>query len=136
MIMKAFEIGNTSTLVVGATGIFSGFYFCILEEYYIGGLVLGYINGVTDGSLLIIGMFIYMGYYGNGVFTDTYHLSIWNKELDMKGGELFLYWATSMMLLLVLSNIIGVLKHQYLKRRRQELSELYEAYFEVGILIK
>jgi uncharacterized Tic20 family protein len=136
MIMKALEIGNTHVLVMGCTAIFSGFYFCILEEYYTGGLELGYINGVTDGSLLIIGMFMYMGYYGNGVFTDNYKVQLMGWEVEARGGELFLYWATLMMLLLVTSNIIGMLIHQWRKRHQKGTSEYSEAYFSVGILFR
>ena len=54
----------------------SAFYFTILEEYYTGGLFLGVINGVTDGSLLIVGLFVYMGVAGNAIFTNMYSFYI------------------------------------------------------------
>jgi len=44
-------------MAVGAVG--QSFYFCTLEEYYIGGLYLGVGNGVTDGSILLISLFFF-----------------------------------------------------------------------------
>lgn len=46
------------------------FYFSTLEEYYIGGLFLGVGNGVTDGSVVLIFLFLYTGYRGNDVFKE------------------------------------------------------------------
>lgn len=46
------------------------FYFSTLEEYYIGGLFLGVGNGVTDGSVALIFLFLFSGYYGNDVFKN------------------------------------------------------------------
>lgn len=43
----------------------ASFHFSTLEEYYTGGLFLTPGNGVSDGSAVVIGMFIAMGIYGN-----------------------------------------------------------------------
>ena len=43
----------------------ASFHFCTLEEYYTGGLFLGRFNGVTDGSVGVITLFIVMGFTGN-----------------------------------------------------------------------
>ena len=43
----------------------ASFHFCTLEEYYTGGLYLGPFNGVTDGSVGVIFMFLLMGFAGN-----------------------------------------------------------------------
>lgn len=49
----------------------ASFHFCTLEEYYIGGLYLGIGNGVTDGSLLLISIFIIQGITSQGFFNNT-----------------------------------------------------------------
>lgn len=54
----------------------AGFYNTILEEYYTGGLFLGYINGVTDGSILVVGMFLFLGIAGPSLFTNMYSFYI------------------------------------------------------------
>ena len=43
----------------------SSFHFSTLEEYYTRGLFLGPGNGVTDGSAIIVTIFIVMGVTGN-----------------------------------------------------------------------
>ena len=43
----------------------AGFHFATLEEYYVGTLYLPPCNAVSDGSLLVIGMFIFSGIIGN-----------------------------------------------------------------------
>ena len=42
------------------------FYTTTLEEYYVGELFLQKGNGVTDGSVIVLGVYIAMGIYGNG----------------------------------------------------------------------
>ena len=42
-----------------------------MEEYYCGGLYLGVGNGVTDGSVGVISIFIYLGMFGNDWTTNT-----------------------------------------------------------------
>jgi len=48
----------------------AAFHFCTLEEYYTGGLFLGDINGITEGSFLIFGIFILMGIKGNDFWLE------------------------------------------------------------------
>ena len=45
--------------------VLASFYFSTLEEYYTGGLYLGLGNFITDGSALVIGLYIAMGIWGN-----------------------------------------------------------------------
>lgn len=45
--------------------VLASFHFSTLEEYYTGGLFLGLGNFITDGSVLIIGLFIAEGVIGN-----------------------------------------------------------------------
>jgi hypothetical protein len=56
--------------MVGLLASTQTFYFIILEEYYTGGMFLPIVNGVTDGSLLIIGFYIYCGVWGLGAFSS------------------------------------------------------------------
>jgi len=49
-------------------GVAQSFHFSTLEEYYIGGLFLGPFNGVTDGSALIISIFLLSGITGNDIW--------------------------------------------------------------------
>ena len=39
-----------------------------MEEYYSGGLFLPVLNGVTDGSLILILLFVVAGILGNDIF--------------------------------------------------------------------
>ena len=47
----------------------ASFHFCTLEEYYTGGLFLGPFNGVTDGSVGVILLFLLMSLAGNEFWT-------------------------------------------------------------------
>jgi ethanolaminephosphotransferase len=70
MIMKLVQIGNSGFVLVPLLASTMSFYFSTLEEYYIGGLFLGVGNGVTDGSVALIFLFLFSGYYGNDVFKN------------------------------------------------------------------
>ena len=41
------------------------FHFGTLEEYYTGGLFLGPFNPISDGSVAVIGINIFMAIFGN-----------------------------------------------------------------------
>lgn len=45
-----------------------GFYFEIIHQYYTGKLVLGPGNGASDGSIVVIGVYILAGIMGNDIF--------------------------------------------------------------------
>lgn len=49
----------------------AAFHFTTLEEYYVGTLKLPVCNAVSDGSLLIIGMYLVTGVLGNGFWATT-----------------------------------------------------------------
>lgn len=70
MCMKVLQVGNSWLVMLPLIASTQAFYFATLEEYYTGGLYLGVGNGVTDGSLAIIGLFMYAGYAGNDVFKN------------------------------------------------------------------
>lgn len=46
-------------------GLYSAFHFTTLEEYYCGTLYLGPLNGVSDGSLIIVILTFITGCFGN-----------------------------------------------------------------------
>lgn len=65
MMGKMMQVGNGPIVMWMLLASTQSFYFCTLEEYYIGGLYLGNFNGVTDGSALLIGIFFATGIFGN-----------------------------------------------------------------------
>jgi len=68
MMSKMMQIGNGPLVMWTLLGITQSFHFATLEEYYIGGLFLGPFNGVTDGSALIISIFMLSGIVGNDIW--------------------------------------------------------------------
>lgn len=60
------------------------FYFSTLEEYYIGGLFLGVGNGVTDGSVLLIFLYLFAGYKGNAVFNEDITIPIGSSSISFR----------------------------------------------------
>jgi ethanolaminephosphotransferase len=68
MMSKMLQIGNGPLVLWILLGVTQSFHFSTLEEYYIGGLYLGPLNGVTDGSALIIGIFFLSGIIGNEIW--------------------------------------------------------------------
>lgn len=69
MIAKMIQIGNNYIVLLAVVASTAPFYFATMEEYYTGGLFLGPGNGITDGSIIIIGLFMYCGVVGTAVFT-------------------------------------------------------------------
>lgn len=90
IMMKALGLGNSDYLLVGILAVTQSFHFTCLEQYYTGGLFLGVINGVTDGSLLIVGVFIYLGMFGNSLFTHIYSFYMGNTFVSYSGAQLFI----------------------------------------------
>jgi ethanolaminephosphotransferase len=76
MMAKMMQIGNGSFLLWVLLAITQSFHFCTLEEYYIGGLFLGPLNGVTDGSAAVIAVFLATGIAGNDFWTNTASLPV------------------------------------------------------------
>lgn len=83
---KMMQLGNGPVILHIMLAITQSFHFSTLEEYYIGGLYLGPFNGVTDGSVLIIGIFMASGIFGT---------SFWGSPLpgfeSLRVVDLFLY---------------------------------------------
>jgi ethanolaminephosphotransferase len=70
MMAKMMQVGNGPFLLWVLLSITQSFHFCTLEEYYIGGLYLGPLNGVTDGSAAVIAVFAATGIAGNEFWTN------------------------------------------------------------------
>jgi ethanolaminephosphotransferase len=102
MIMKMVQIGNSGFLFYPLLASTMSFYFSTLEEYYIGGLYLGVFNGVTDGSLLVICLFLFSGYYGNDVFKESISIPLGSND------SIFLTYAEVMAYILIISQIFAV----------------------------
>lgn len=79
MMAKMMQIGNGPMLLWVLLAITQSFHFCTLEEYYIGGLFLGPLNGVTDGSALIIAIFLATGIAGNEFWTTQASLPVFGQ---------------------------------------------------------
>ena len=62
------------------------FYFCTLEEYYTGGLFLGPGNGVTDGSVLVIALFLVSGICGNDMYLHKIELTLGDSTQTVTAG--------------------------------------------------
>lgn len=60
----------------------ASFHFCTLEEYYVGGLYLGLGNGVTDGSVILVAIFIMQGITSQGFFSNTIDIP-WGEGKDL-----------------------------------------------------
>jgi ethanolaminephosphotransferase len=86
MMSKMMQLGNGPVIMLILLAITQSFHFSTLEEYYIGGLYLGPLNGVTDGSVLIMAVFLVSGIFGT---------SFWASPLPgfetLRAVDLFLY---------------------------------------------
>jgi ethanolaminephosphotransferase len=70
--MMALVQSNSPTItIVCMLIVLTGFYIATYETYYIGGLFLGKINPVTDGSVLITILYILTGIIGTQMWTTT-----------------------------------------------------------------
>lgn len=58
-------MGNSALAYVLLMTIYACFHFATLEEYYVGILRLPVCNGVSDGSVMMIILFIATGIFGN-----------------------------------------------------------------------
>lgn len=74
--MKLVQIGNSGIILWVLLASTQSFYFSTLEEYYIGGLYLGIGNGVTDGSIALVALFMFCGYKGNDIFKESFSINL------------------------------------------------------------
>ena len=62
--MKVVNIGNNALAYLALITTITCFHFATLEEYYAGTLILPVCNGVSDGSILLITVFLATGIFG------------------------------------------------------------------------
>ncbi len=102
MLSKLMQVGNSGLIFLALLASTGSFYFSTLEEYYTGGLFLGVGNGVTDGSLPIILIFLYCGAAGNQIFKEIITISFKESVLEISLAHAFVY-------AILFSQIIAVL---------------------------
>ena len=99
MALKLLQVGNNSYILLGLLAPLMGFYFEIIHQYYTGKLVLGVGNGVTDGSVLMYGLYIFSGIKGNEVFKYVIKVGSFSMPFNI----LFLYLIAFWQLIAVIS---------------------------------
>ena len=63
--LRVLQCGNNFLSYAMLVTAMAGFHFATIEEYYVGTLYLPPCNAVSDGSVLVIGMFLFSGIIGN-----------------------------------------------------------------------
>lgn len=63
--LRTMQVGNNFLAYAMIVLVMAAFHFSTLEEYYVGTLRLPICNAVSDGSLLIITMYLVTGFTGN-----------------------------------------------------------------------
>eukprot|EP00347_Sterkiella_histriomuscorum_P019715 403340566 len=112
MALKLLQVGNNPLIILGLVAVTQAFHFSTLEEYYIGGLYLGIGNGVTDGSALLIALFIQCGISGQEFWRDSVSITLNNSTHIVQISHLFVYGMFISQILAVLYIIYSVIKHQ------------------------
>ena len=91
----------------------AAFHFSTLEEYYVGTLCLPVCNAVSDGSLLVIGMFIFTGIAGNDFWVKEVVDGTW---LNIEGidkltiGQIVIAVMTLMSFFIIIGNFVKIIK--------------------------
>lgn len=63
--VKLMNMGNNMHSIIFFNMCISLFHFAMLEEYHLGGMVLGMCNPITDLSVFVFIIYICMGIWGN-----------------------------------------------------------------------
>ena len=82
--LRVMQCGNNFLSYAMVIMAMAAFHFSTLEEYYVGTLCLPVCNAVSDGSLLVIGMFIFTGIVGNDFWVKDVVDGTW---LNIEGIE-------------------------------------------------
>ena len=77
MTAKLTSLGNNALFYIMLVTMYACFHFATLEEYYIGTLTLPVCNGVSDGSICMIILFIITGILGADIWTVTVGSGKW-----------------------------------------------------------
>ena len=62
---KFLLMGNSIYTVIWFSLCIAMFHLTILEEYYVGSMVLGHCNPISDLSIGVYALFTFLGFYGN-----------------------------------------------------------------------
>ena len=68
MVLRVFQCGNNFISYLMVVMAMASFHFATLEEYYVGTLKLPPCNAVSDGSIMLILMYIITGILGNQIW--------------------------------------------------------------------
>lgn len=106
-------------MVIMAMG---AFHFTTLEEYYVGTLKLPVCNAVSDGSLLIILMYLITGILGNNFWTfhvcDGSWMNIEGID-DLTLGQLFIAIMCFMSLFIIIGNFVKIIRSKKVPHKTQ-----------------
>ena len=111
--LRTMQCGNNFIAYAMVVMAMAAFHFTTLEEYYVGKLTLPMCNAVTDGSLLIILLYIVTSALGNEFWTihvcDGSWLNVDGIE-ELTLGQLVLLVMCIMPLFMIIGNIVKVVK--------------------------
>jgi hypothetical protein len=62
--LKCIQVGNSILGFFPIAMVNIAFYFATLEDFHIGTLYLGPLNAVSDGSVLIVGTYVLLYFFG------------------------------------------------------------------------
>ena len=138
---RCLQGGNSTPTIIANILAISSFHFSTLEEYYCGGLYLGVGNGVTDGSVGIIGLFIYLGMFGNDWTTNT-AFGVWTYA------DLFVYGILIANATIIILCFKGIFVHSYKQKTIKEgemngetfttsafLLQVFGYFFSMGVIV-
>ena len=78
ILCRIMQVGNNQLTNWAMVSTYAGFHFATLEEYYLGTLRLPPLNAVSDGSVVMIILYIVTGCIGNNCWaTNTSINSSW-----------------------------------------------------------
>ena len=66
--LRTFQCGNNFLSYAMIVMAMAAFHFTTIEEYYVGTLKLPVCNAVSDGSALVIGLYLITGILGNDIW--------------------------------------------------------------------
>ena len=95
----------------------SGFHFSTLEEFYTGGLFLGPGNGITDGSVPVLVVFILTGCIGNSWFLTK-------VAGDVTWKDVFVYYIGTTVFLLDILCVVNIFRKTHEKGNKVPLGQL------------
>jgi hypothetical protein len=112
---KFLNFGNTIHTVIWFSACISLFHFAILEEYYLGGMVLGICNPITDLSIVVYAVYIYLGISGNSIFHSVLfkEKALWSASPMLTVIDVLYYWC----IVVTVLNVIYCIKKIFTNKR-------------------